>query len=170
MWLAVGGAVAIAATSPYFIVNILRSFQKGNRYNRKDLHNTFYRLRQDGYLVITVKKHQMFIELTEKGRKRAGRFQINDIKIKKPKRWDGKWRIVIFDVAQAHRMKREALRGLLKRFEFYQLQKSVWIYPYHCRDEIDLLQSFFGFTHDELRLIVAEDIGVSTHVRKMFHV
>lgn len=76
----------------------------------------------------------------------------------------------MFDVAHVHRMKREALRGLLKRLEFYQLQKSVWIYPYHCKDEIDLLRSFFGFTHDELRLIVAEDIGASAHVRKVFHI
>lgn len=170
LWLAISGAVAIAATSPYFIINVLKSFRKGSKYNRKALQNTFYRLRRQDYLRINVKNHQIFIELTKEGKKHAGRFQINDLKIRKPKRWDGKWRIVMFDIAHIHRIKREALRGFLKRLEFRQLQKSVWVSPYNCRDEINLLRSFFGFTHDEFRLIVAEDISESIHLRKIFHI
>ena len=40
------------------------------------------------------------IVLTKDGRKKALSFKIDEIKIKKPERWDGKWRIVVFDIPE----------------------------------------------------------------------
>lgn len=167
-WLVIVGAIYIAASSPYFIINILRAFRKGNRYGRKDVYNAFYRLRRGGYLEIHTKGHQIYIFLTEKGRQRAGWFQINHLEIKKPKRWDGKWRVFIFDIPHVHRLKREALRGFLKRLNFFPLQKSVWVSPYECRDELELLKDFFGLSREEARLIVSDDIGDNTQLKKYF--
>jgi len=92
------------------------------------------------------------------------------LQIKKPKHWDHKWWIVIFDIAHTNRIKREALRGLLKRLDFYQLQKSVWVCPYDCRDEVEVLKDFFGLTDKEIRLIVASDIGADSFLRNIFKV
>ncbi|MCH8986944.1 hypothetical protein IIA94_02120 [Patescibacteria group bacterium] len=168
-WLAVGGMVAIAATSPYFMPNLLRSFKQGKRYNNRAVYNTFYRLRKEGAIDIQKKNHQIYISLTEEGKKRAGRFQINDLNITKPKKWDGKWRLILFDVEEAHRIKRNSLRGLLRGLELYQLQKSVWIHPYNCKDEIDLLREFFGLSQQELKLVVVDDLGKDeTLLKKRF--
>jgi len=49
--------------------------------------------------------------------------------LKKP--WDGKWRLVSFDVPTCDNSKRAFLRGLLKEFGFYKLQGSVWVCPNH---------------------------------------
>lgn len=169
IWAATAGVIAIAATSPFFIVNLLRAFKQGNQYKRDHVRNTFNRLRKQGCLTVTYKNKQMYISLTEKGRKEAGIYQINHLAIKKPKRWDKKWRVIIFDIPHEQRVKREALRGLLKRLKCYQLQKSVWAHPFDCKDEIDLLRDFFGFTQHELRLMVVENIGDEKIIQEAFN-
>lgn len=153
------GVTYIAATSPYFIRNLLREYRNLRKYPKKKVYNTFYSLQKQGCIKIEKRNHQIYISLTEKGRKKAGMFQINNLKIKKPKKWDRKWRLVIFDIAELKRIQREAFRGKLKELGFCPLQKSVWIYPFDCRAEIELLRDFFGLSEKELRLIVAEDIG-----------
>lgn len=168
-WFAIGGVVAIAATSPYLVSNALRVFAKRKKYNKRSVQNVFYRLRKEGSIRIDRQGRQIYISLTETGKRRAGRFQVDSLRIKKPKRWDKKWRIVIFDVADAQRVKREALRGFLKRLGFYKLQESVWIFPYDCADEVGLLRDFFGFTQEELRFMIAENIGEDEEIKRQFH-
>ncbi len=168
--LATAGAITVvASSSPFFIINVLRALKREKRYHRKSAYSTFYRLKKEGCFRMKKKNRQIYISLTEKGRKKAGRFQINHLAIKKPKRWDDKWRIILFDVEEKHRSKREALRGFLKRLNLYQIQKSVWIHPYDCRDEINLLRDFFGLLHRELRLIVSNDIGHDKEIRAYFN-
>lgn len=167
-WLMVAGAVSVAATSPFFLVNIIKGLKKGRKYKRKKVYDTFYRLRKQGCIKIEKKGHQIYISLTEKGKKKAGWLQIDALKIKRPRKWDKKWRIVIFDISQLKRIYREALRGKLKELGFYPLQKSVWIHAFDCRDEIELLKNFFGLTDKEVRLIVAQDIGKDTWLKKFF--
>jgi len=98
----------------------------------------------------------------------AGFLQIDDLKIKRPKKWDGKWRVLIFDIAQLKKLYREALRGKLKELGFYQLQKSVWVCPFDCRAEVEILKDFFGLKDNELRLILAIDIENDTFLKKHF--
>jgi DNA-binding transcriptional regulator PaaX len=169
-WLMVAGGVAIAATSPYFGLNLWKGFRRGRKYQRKKVSDVFYRLKRRGCIEIKRKGPQIYITLTERGRKEAGWLQIDALKIKKPKRWDGKWRIVIFDIAQLKKLYREAFRGKLKELSFYPLQKSVWIHPFDCRDEIELLRDFFGLTEREVRFIVTEDIGMDDWLKKIFRV
>ena len=168
-WLAIAGLVYFAASSPYFALNLQKNFKRWRQYKRIKISNTFSRLRREGCLKIENKKGQLYISLTEKGRKKAGWQQINSLKIKRPKKWDGKWRMVIFDIAQLKKLYREVLRGKLKQLGFRQLQKSIWIHPFDCQDEIDLLRDFFGLSDNELRLVLAEDIGKDEKLKHLFH-
>ncbi|MDF3058914.1 MAG: putative transcriptional regulator, PaaX family [Rariglobus sp.] len=43
--------------------------------------------------------------------------------------WDGRWRLVIFDVPEEEGRKRVKLRRVLKRLRFGYLQNSVWLSP-----------------------------------------
>lgn len=169
-WLFVSGAVLIAATSPFFLTNLLKGYKKWRKYPKKKVSDTFYNLKRQGLIEIQIKSQQIYISLTEKGKEKAGWLQIDALKIKKPKRWDGKWRIVIFDISQLKKLYREAFRGKLKELGFYPLQKSVWVYPFDCQAEIELLRDFFGLSEREIRLIVAENIGNDKNLRKFFKV
>ena len=163
--LALAGAVCIAGTSPYFAVNLFKTI-KGHK--KKKICDTFYNLKRYGYINFEKKNHQLYISLTDHGKKAAGRFQIDNLEIRKPKKWDKKWRLVIFDIAHLKRIKRELFRGKLKELDFYPLQKSVWVYPYKCNDEIELLRDFFGLSKKEVCLIVADFIENSGFLRKVF--
>ncbi|MBU3965134.1 hypothetical protein KKG29_00865 [Patescibacteria group bacterium] len=167
-WLMVAGMISLAATSPCFIKNLFNQHQKWKKYPKKKIFDTFYNLKRQGFIEIQKYDHQIYISLTDEGKKKANWLQIDSLKINKPKKWDRKWRIVIFDIAQLKKIYREAFRGKLKELGFYQLQKSTWIHPFDCRPEIELLKDFFGFTESELRLIVAADIGNDSKLKKIF--
>lgn len=167
-WLFMAGAIYIAASSPYFILNLLKNFKKGQKYQRKKVYDAFYRLRKEGCIEIKKNDRQIYIALTEKGKRKAGWLQIDALRIKRPKRWDGKWRIIIFDIAHLKKIYREAFRGKLKELGFCQLQKSVWVYPFDCRDEIELLREFFRLSEKEMRIIIAENIGKDDWLKKVF--
>lgn len=170
-WLAMSGAILIASQSPYFGLNLTRAFKKAQgskKYKNKALHNAFYRLLKEDCIDLSRKNHQLYIALTEKGKEKANWYQIDSLEIKRSKDWDNKWRVVIFDISQPQLIKREAFRGKLRKLGFYQLQKSVWIHPFDCRDEIELLREFFGLGKKDIRLIVAESIEDSIALKKVF--
>lgn len=166
--LATAGLFYVAAGSPYFVINLWRNYRRLRRYPKRKFYTAFYRLRKRGCLQVEKRNHQLYLSLTEKGKYLAGRFQIDSLKIKKPKKWDKKWRLVIFDISQLKKIFRELLRSKLKELGFYPLQKSVWIHPFSCQDEIEFLKEFFGLTEREVRLIVAEEIGEDNWLRKIF--
>ena len=83
------------------------------------------------------------IILTKEGEKKALKFKIDEMEIKKPAKWDGEWRIVIFDIPERFKKAREALRMKLKELGFLELQKSVLVLPYECEDEINFIVEVF---------------------------
>lgn len=161
------GAICLAVSSPYFIRNVLNN-KRWKKYPKQRVSDTFYKLRKQGLIEIEEINHQIYISLTEEGKKKAGMFQINSLEIKKPRKWDKKWRVIIFDVAELKKKYREAFRGKLKELGFIPLQKSVWIHPFDCEAEFELLKDFFGLSEKEIRLITTEKIGKDEELKKIF--
>ena len=85
----------------------------------------------------------------------------------KRRRWDGKWRVVVFDVWENTRSKRDILRYEIKNFGFIQLQKSVWIYPYECQEFISLLKTGLSFGKN-IRYMIVEKLDHDEKLRKYF--
>ena len=158
----------MAANSPYFGFRVLKSLENRKKYSKKKLYSTFSYLKRRGLVRVEKNKGRVHISLTKEGKKRAGWLQIDTLEIKKPKKWDRKWRLIIFDIAELKRTHRDAFRGKLKELGFCQLQKSIWVCPHDCKAEIDLLRSFFGLSEKELRLIVSGDIGSDRELKKHF--
>lgn len=84
------------------------------------------------------------ISLTPKGRERGTYFNLESLSIPKPKRWDKKWRVVAFDIPEEKRKIRNALRTRLKNLGFHELQRSVFVFPYPCGDEVNILVNVFN--------------------------
>lgn len=172
--LLLAGAVYVAASSPYFAFQLPRVLRQILR-NRKKIRakkdprfkNTFYYLKRKGYLNVEKKGHQVHISLTEQGKKRAGKYLIDDLEIKRPRKWDGNYRIIIFDIPNITNLKRNAFRVRLKTLGFYCLQRSVWVCPYDCKKEINLLREFFGLTEKEMKFIIGK-IEHDVPLRKFF--
>ena len=97
--------------------------------------------------VISYMKYRDFIadnykhglQVTKKGHKRVKQHDFDNLTLKRPSRWDKKWRLVFFDIPENHKSGRDALSYKLRTLGFKPLQKSVWIHPFPCRDEIVLV-------------------------------
>ena len=109
-----------------YLYRILREFKEERLIN--------YQEKPDGTVEIV---------LSEKGRERVVIFNLDTMTIPELKDWDGKWRVVIYDIPEKKKSARETLRHKLKELGFHEWQKSVFIHPYPCRDQIDLLMEIF---------------------------
>ena len=104
------------------------------------VQSTIARLEQEGCIICEKKDAILCAQLTEKGEKRLAAYETKSHNTKK-REWDGKWRVVVFDVAEGRRAARDLLRRNLKSFGFLCLQKSVWVFPYDCEDLISLIKT-----------------------------
>jgi hypothetical protein len=84
------------------------------------------------------------------------------------KKWDGEWRVVIFDVPNTKTKLRNELRRAMQLFGFKSIQKSVWVYPFPCDDFITLVKSHLGVSHDVLYMKVSH-IENDSHLRREFN-
>ena len=117
----------------------------------KDIHN--FSAKKLNTAVCDLKKEKLIekkknydgsilVSLTEKGIMRAINFRFRNLNIKQEK-WDGKWRMVAFDIPNECRKGRNALNYRLKMGGFYELQESIFLYPYDCKKEIDAFVKLF---------------------------
>ncbi|OGG78155.1 CRISPR-associated endonuclease Cas2 [Candidatus Kaiserbacteria bacterium RIFCSPLOWO2_01_FULL_52_12b] len=138
------------------------------RLNRR-ISQAINRLRERGLIERVNTGEGVTLRLTSKGVRLAETIEEEEkqYEIKKPKRWDDKWRIVIFDIWERRRGVRDRLRTLLQRNGFVKIQNSVWVYPHDCEE-------LFVFLRTNLRLgkgilyIVAEEIENDGALRKHF--
>jgi len=130
----------------------------GDRYTKKQINNALGGLKRKKFIKIIRGKDGKFkIKLTNKGRKRVLQLSIETVSIVKPEKWDGKWRIVIFDIPMKFNQARHALRRKIKELGLKQLQRSVWVFPYDCEDEILFVAEAFE-VEKYVEIITAEKV------------
>ena len=140
-----------------------------NREEQRRLSQSLWRLKKERLVIVKEQGDGKFIvEITEKGRRKLREFEFRNLKIKKPAKWDRIWRIIIFDIPEEKRNARDALRQKCKDLEFYQLQKSVWVYPYPCEQEIEFIVELFN-VYPYVNIIKAAEIKNDIKIRKHFH-
>ena len=96
-----------------------------NREKKNYLKQSLRRLEKRGFLL---RKENKFSP-TPEGLRFFSKLKLLDSNKQVLKKWDGKWRLISFDVPVADDRKRYFLRNLLRNFNFHKLQKSVWICP-----------------------------------------
>lgn len=107
------------------------------------------------------------VRLTAKGERELRRLTLKEFSRTPPSRWDGKWRVLIFDIPERRKGLRWRLRSMLTQIGFTRLQQSVWVYPYDCEDLIALLKADFHVGDDVLYMIV-DTIERDAKVRQHF--
>ena len=105
--------------------------------------------------------------LSRNGKKEALYYSLDDMAIPKPKKWDKKWRVVLFDIPETHKNLRDTLRQRLKFLRFVELQKSVFVYPFECQDEIDFIIELYN-ARRFVRFIEAVYIDNEFHLKQRF--
>ena len=167
--LAIVGLMSVALVAPN-AVQILKMFESGKkRKTRYDyrVQTALSRLIGEGSISKLEKGGMLYFELTPKGRKKLGDLYRYQLLMKKPKKWDGKWRIVSFDIYEKRRNVRDKFRYTLKSLGFVQLHKSMWIYPYDCEDLVALLKSDFSMGRNVL-YIIADRVEADKRLKQYF--
>lgn len=133
-----------------------------DRIGRQSFYNAIRRMKKDDLIKVQkYKKEKRFI-ITEKGRLKI--LGLNQ----KVKEWDGKWRIVIFDIPERKRDLRDFFRAKLRDLGFQFLQESVWICPYNIADKVeDLIElcSVGRYIH----YLVVEELDNNNVLMKLFN-
>jgi DNA-binding transcriptional regulator PaaX len=109
------------------------------------------------------------LTLTNSGKLKALQYDIDKIEIKRPTQWDRLWRIVIFDIPENKKQARDAISYKLKQLNFYPLQKSVFIYPHNCKNEIDFIIEIFQI-RPYVRFIIAKETDIDLQLKKFFNI
>lgn len=108
------------------------------------------------------------IKLTERGRALLSQRLLEGCAVERPHRWDGRWRVLVFDVPEKKRRERDVLRAMLRRLGFRYLQRSVWVYPFDCAEVVDLLRAANQLSHITVRSITAVAIEEDRSLRSHF--
>lgn len=111
----------------------------------------------------------MVIIISADGKKRLAQGEFGKMIIKRPKKWDGKWRIIIFDVPEKKKAAREALRNKLRELGFQQLQKSCFVHPFECRREVDVISAFLNIV-PHITYIIADSFEGEKATRALFKI
>jgi len=136
---------------------------------RYQLNKTIKELEKREIFYIEEKEGEAIVYLKDKGREKVLKYSLKkllDFKIKE-KKWDGRWFLVFFDVPETQRNKRDYLRRFLQSIGFYRFQKSVYIFPFECENEVKLIKKIVeGAKY--MKYIVAEKIEDEEKIKTYF--
>lgn len=110
--------------------------------------------------------HSSKLRLTARGRRELERLQLRE-GVRKPRRWDGRWRVLVFDIPERRKGLRQKIRFELISIGFERLQNSVWVFPYDVEDFITLLKAEYKIG-DAMRYMIVETIERDDELRTKF--
>lgn len=129
-------------------------FKAWERFNQPRLRYLLKRLYHQKVVDFREVDGQTVITLTERGQKKVLGYKLEEIMINKPPKWDGKWRIIIYDIRKEKRILSDIFRRFLQKMQFLKLQKSVYLTPYPCDMQIEFLRQYYGLGQEVLYLVV----------------
>lgn len=142
--LVIGGTIAFP-TLPIVLGSIIKLVKefKDVKISEKKVKRVLKNLEKKQILSLLTEGDQVYVEIKDKYNISILKYSIKqllDLR-KRKKKWNGKWYMVVFDVPEEQRKKRIYLRRFLTQVGFYPYQKSVYVYPYECEKEIQLIKT-----------------------------
>ncbi|MCX6722401.1 MAG: hypothetical protein NTY04_04465 [Candidatus Staskawiczbacteria bacterium] len=144
-----------------------KDFRDLIKTKEKDFKNSITELKK--YKFIEKKKNydgSVIISLTEKGKLRALNLRFKKLCNRREK-WDGKWRMIAFDIPDECKKGRNALRYRARTAGFHELQESLFLYPYDCKKEIEDFIKLFKL-EKYVRFAILEFIDNGDYLEKFF--
>ena len=167
LYAALGGVMIAIGAVPDFrkVLKYYAGRKKGARFNYQT-KTALGRLASRGLITFEERDGRRYARITERG-KQVLDLETQKIAGTKKKKWDRRWRVVIFDIPERRRSVRVRLRRFMEEYGFVRLQNSVWIYPYDCEDLIALAKANLRIGADVLYMIV-EHLERDKHLREYF--
>lgn len=147
---------AVILAKPFLDAKREKERNEWKQFNPSYLKRTLTRMRREKLVKIVEHDGEQIIELTKNGRRRIIKYSLESLSIDKPNAWDGRWRLVMYDVPHRRKQLRDVFRQTLKNLSFYQLQESVWLFPYPCEDQVSFLREYYGVGNEVLYVVATK--------------
>ena len=157
------GLLSLAIVAPNVIGAMAKLGLIPSLRQREMVNRARNRLMERGFLELDGSK----VRLTKKGELELRLLQAKERVPSQRQKWDGRWRVLIFDIPEYRRSARTMIRSTLTMIGFMRLQDSVWIYPYDCEDLILLLKADMKMGKDA-RYMIVEQLEYDQSIRKHF--
>lgn len=158
---------AASTMAESFLKDKEKDFNKWERFDKVKLRRIVRKMVKRKLLEMKKEGEDIMVKLTEKGEEKILKYNLEKLKINKPDYWDGKWRVVIFDIFETKRYLRDMLRRKMQQLGFFRLQNSVFVHPYPCKREIEFLRQVYNVNR-EVSIFTTSDIEEGEYLRKHF--
>jgi len=158
------------AAKPF--IDAVKEAERNKRQKEWEKFN-LWRLRQvikrmQSSKLVEIKEEQDIpaIKITQKGKQKLLRYKIDEMALDESS-WDGKWRLIIYDIASTKRANSEIFRNMLNKLRFLKLQRSVYLTPFKCEDEIEYLRLLFEIGN-EVQILKVGNLENEVAYRRYF--
>lgn len=155
----------------YFALGkVIKVLLEEKRLSKKQINRSLKTLQKRKLIFIKEENNQAIVYLSKEGKRKTLRYSLKKLLVikKKKKKWQGQWFIVFFDVPEEERKKRDYLRKFLRFIGFVPYQKSVYVFPFECKEEVQLIKKIIeGGKY--VSYVVAKEIEDEGKYKKIFN-
>lgn len=153
VFLSIVDLTAEVAGMNYYYRKGVEEYLLKREFEKKEIAERFKYLRRAGYIETFMDENNRCVEITPKGKEYLKKINYTELKITRSEKWDKKWRVVIFDIPEDHKDRRDMFREKLLNLGFELIQKSVYVYPFECTNEIAFLKECTLTTNNVIIMI-----------------
>lgn len=142
------GVIAAVAVMPGVAIALKPFVRRRPTRQRYEVDRALRGLIRRGFVEEVVRRRRVYYQITDRGREYLMKREFTQTEFEKPKKWDGRWRLIVFDVSERRRHLRDMLRRHFQHLGLQPIQKSVWLFPYPCDDLVRLIKVDLGLGRD----------------------
>lgn len=139
------------------------------RFNIPYLRRSLDRLEKQKLVEVGEENGMQFVKITSQGRKRLIKMALDELAVEKPRVWDGRWRLISFDLPEKLANTRKVLVEYLKAWGFYLLHESVYLHAYPCFKQVEFLREYLR-VGEYVRIMTVSEIENDKLFRDFFGV
>lgn len=143
------------------------AYEVTKRFNIPYLKRILRRLEKQKLVEVKEERGKQIVKITDAGRVKILKYAIDEIKLKEPKKWDGYWWLVSYDLPEEMGHLRNLIRRYFLSWGFYPIHKSVYLHAYPCWNEIEFLREYFG-VREYIKVFKVEKIENDRIFREFF--
>lgn len=166
--LAAVGAVGLIVAFPGAAPAIGAMIEGEGSYSRWGMKKVITRLKRQRY--VSIKENHdgtATVKITKNGMLHALTYHLDSLKSDRPKKWDNRWRVIIFDIPEKYKRARDVFRSRLIQLGLYKFQESVYIFPYPCFDQVEFLRELYGVAF-KVKYLLVEKIEEDEYLKSHF--
>jgi DNA-binding transcriptional regulator PaaX len=132
--------MGLIVASAFVAPNIVQLLKLDNRDKKYRYRKSLSKLFDDNIIYLSGDQ----VILSDAGKKLLKQAQSEEIVFPRHEDWNGVWHLVCYDIPESRKAERDFLRRKLDDAGFYQIQLSLWVYPFDCKEEVAILAQNLG--------------------------